>query len=253
MRWWIRWLPWLAITAAGAVEVGDTRDMVLAELGSPSGHIRGGDMEILYYPSGTVHLRDGRVTTVEWRSEEETRARLMAELEARRRMETARRARRVRDEERLRALVESDDYRLMSPSERIERLAEFARLHPEVSIAGPLLEAQRALSEERRREARAREVAEELERHYAELSRRATSRGHAPPYMVSAGTTVYFVRPWTFADHFGAGPAWLDRPPDCHARAAAGRASSGSSTWPYNFGMGEGGPRLGPRSPGMRW
>lgn len=254
MRWWIRWLPWLAITAAGAVEIGDTRDTVLTELGSPSGHIRGGGIEILYYPRGIVQLRDGRVTAVEWRSEEETRARLLAELEARRRMEAARRSRRALGEDALRAMIESEDYRMMSPSERIERLAEFSRNHPEVSIAGPLLEAQRALAEERRREARSREVAEELERHSAEAARRAASRaGYAPPYMVAGGTTVYFVRPWTFADHFGAGPAWLDRPPDCRARTAASRSSSGMSTWPYNFGMGDSGPRLGPRPPGMGW
>ncbi len=254
MRWWIRWWPWLAISAAGAVEVGDSRDRVLAELGSPSGHIRGGGIEILYYPMGVVQLREGRVTIVEWRSEEDTRARQRAEWEARQRIEAARRSRRARGDAALRELVESAGYRMMSPAEQIERLAEFSRMYPEVSIAGPLLDAQRALAEERRREAHAREVAAELSRYASESVRRSAGREYAPPYMVAGGTTVYFVRPWTFADHFGEGPAWLDRRPDCHARAGWNRSSSaGVSTWPYNFGMGEGGPRLGPRPPGMGW
>ena len=153
----------------------------------------------------------------------------------------------------MQALLHSAEYGWLSPEERLERLVEFARRNPAVSIAAPLAEVRRALLEERQRQARAREVAEELDRWVADNARRAEDRRRPPSYMVSGGTTVYFVRPWTFAEHFDAGPAWLDRAPDCRARAGLSRASSPAGTWPYNFGMGAGGPCLGPRSPGMGW
>jgi hypothetical protein len=44
-----------------ALEKGDPRDAVFAELGEPSGSMKNGAKEILLYPSGTVTLENGRL------------------------------------------------------------------------------------------------------------------------------------------------------------------------------------------------
>lgn len=45
-----------------AVERGDSRESVLAELGTPQGNMKQGNMEVLLFPKGTVTLHDGIVT-----------------------------------------------------------------------------------------------------------------------------------------------------------------------------------------------
>lgn len=47
---------------AVAVERGDSRESVLAELGEPQGNMKQGNMEVLLFPKGTVTLHDGIVT-----------------------------------------------------------------------------------------------------------------------------------------------------------------------------------------------
>ncbi|MCX7819059.1 MAG: hypothetical protein N2652_07635 [Kiritimatiellae bacterium] len=238
--------------AGAAVRIGDPREQVLAELGPPSGHIRGSDFELLYYPSGTVQLRGGRVVALQMRTAEQARAEREAELLARRREEAERRHRRAQGERELRALIESEEYRALTPAEQIEQLARFAQAHPGVSIAAPLLAAQRALEEEQRRERRSRELAEELEAQREESARRERRRV-APPYLVSGNTTVWYVEPWVYWV-----PAWGVVPPlagpDCRHRVETFRPTgAGTPTWPYNFGMGGAEVRIGPRQPSMGW
>lgn len=253
MRWSLRLLPVVGMLTASAVEIGDPRERVLIELGPPSGHIRGMGFELLYFPRVVVELNDGRVCAVRRRSEEEVRSRPPVDRILKRRVEAVRQTRQTHAEEALQALVDSAEYRLLTAAKKIERLAEFARNHPEVSIWQPLLDAQRALAEERRREARSQQIAAELEEWADQNARRAMSGRYAPPYMVSAGTTVYYVQPWTFVNYLGGGGAWIDRPPNCDARSRLPLTASPGSTWPYNFGMGSGGLRLGTRQSGMSW
>jgi hypothetical protein len=48
-----------------AVELGDTRESVVAEKGQPVGTMTGGGLEILRYADLTIRLRDGRVVGIE--------------------------------------------------------------------------------------------------------------------------------------------------------------------------------------------
>jgi hypothetical protein len=58
-------LGWLAgAWTLSGVEVGDTREQVLAEKGAPLGRMAAGAREILTYPEGKVQLQDGRVTEI---------------------------------------------------------------------------------------------------------------------------------------------------------------------------------------------
>ncbi|MFA7257147.1 MAG: hypothetical protein WC047_06205 [Kiritimatiellales bacterium] len=49
----------LAGLSAGAIEKGESRAAVIAELGEPSGSMKAGDKEILVYKTGTITLRNG--------------------------------------------------------------------------------------------------------------------------------------------------------------------------------------------------
>ena len=67
--------PWFGLTLSGllwglsavrlqAVEVGESREAVIAEMGPPLGQVVGGNVELLRYADQTIKLRDGRVRGV---------------------------------------------------------------------------------------------------------------------------------------------------------------------------------------------
>jgi hypothetical protein len=82
--------------ATFALQPGDTRDAVIAELGAPNGSVAAGDRVVMYYDRGTVQLRDGRVAAVNLVSAAELAAREAKEAAAMQRMEEATQARRTR-------------------------------------------------------------------------------------------------------------------------------------------------------------
>ncbi|MCF7760742.1 MAG: thioredoxin family protein [Cephaloticoccus sp.] len=51
----------LSATPIFAVQLGDTREAVIAELGKPQSQMAAGPREFLNYPDGRVEIRDGRV------------------------------------------------------------------------------------------------------------------------------------------------------------------------------------------------
>ncbi|QHI69339.1 hypothetical protein [Tichowtungia aerotolerans] len=55
-------LALLFLYQAQAVQPGDSRDSVIAELGEPKGSMLQGEMEVILFPKGTVTLRNGIVT-----------------------------------------------------------------------------------------------------------------------------------------------------------------------------------------------
>jgi hypothetical protein len=55
----------LVTGAARAVQVGDTRDAVIAQKGAPLGEMKGGSVDILRYTDLTVRLSDGHVIAIE--------------------------------------------------------------------------------------------------------------------------------------------------------------------------------------------
>lgn len=55
----------IAMSRSIAVEIGDTREQVIAEKGAPSGKMDAAGMEILRYADQTLKLRNGRVIGIE--------------------------------------------------------------------------------------------------------------------------------------------------------------------------------------------
>jgi predicted esterase len=55
----------LLATTLAAVQIGDSRDAVLAEKGPPVGRMEAAGVEILKYPAETLKLRDGKVIAIE--------------------------------------------------------------------------------------------------------------------------------------------------------------------------------------------
>jgi hypothetical protein len=85
-----------AATEIQAIQLGDSRADVVAEMGQPSGEIGSGDLVVLFFQLGEVHLRDGQVSAIDLITPEEhakRKAAEAAELERIREAEAARRAR----------------------------------------------------------------------------------------------------------------------------------------------------------------
>ena len=257
-RWAAAWVLGLALAPAGsrAVEVGDARSEVVAELGAPVGAITLADEELLYFERGSVRLRDGRVASVQLVTAEEARKRREIEAAAAARAAATAAAvaarRKAEGEAVLRAWLEDPAFRSAPLPEQVARWEEFARRYPEVQMAGYLSEVTRRVEELRAREEQERRIAMlEFRASQAEqaaaIARDQASRSSA--YMMAPGRTVYYVQPWLVPAHAAQ---------ECRdGRRAAGssRASTSgtSASWPYDFGMR--GSRIGisPRRPGMSW
>ena len=68
--------------SVSALEIGDSADSVIRELGPPTGHIRTSQRELLSYPRGEVELISNRVSRFEIVSAEEAVTRIRAREEA---------------------------------------------------------------------------------------------------------------------------------------------------------------------------
>jgi hypothetical protein len=240
-----------------AVDPGDDRAAVVAELGQPVGAIHLADEELLYFDRGSVRLRGGVVTEVRLVTAEEARRRRAAEAAAASRAAAARKAQSARrkseGEALLRSWLEDPAFRAAPLPEQAARWEEFARRYPEIEIAAYLSDVTRRMDEQRAHEAQERRIAMlEFRAMQAEQAARAAEE-HAsrlPPYMMApGGRTIYYVQPWTVpGGAYGTcrDGAW---------RPAVPRAtpSGGSSSWPYNFGMRESPVGISPRRPGMPW
>lgn len=51
------------------VAVGATREEVMAQLGAPKSKMGSGGREIFTYPKGRIVFADGKVVSIEWKSE----------------------------------------------------------------------------------------------------------------------------------------------------------------------------------------
>lgn len=236
-------------SAAAAIQIGDPRDAVLAELGPPRGYIRMDHGELLYFARGTVRLRRGCVEEFELLTPEEARARQRAEVQAAAPRSGARRAaaESALIAAELTALTGSVEFHLLSPEEQIDRLAAFAAERPGAPIAPFIATARRRMEERDRIQQQSRDATALLAA-YAEAAQRREREPIFPSYFVHGGTTMYYVRPWTIG--FGGMPMTCQwGPPDClrSSRPAP------PSTWPYDFGTGGSRLRIGARTPSMAW
>jgi hypothetical protein len=158
-----------------AVEVGDTHDEVVAELGRPAGSASVGASTILFYDRGEVKLRDGAVTSFSLVTPQELAARQAAEAEAQQRREEAERTRLERLEAQGRAeMAAKKSNARLAVAPALDQLAywrAFAARYPMIAVdheIAPLLE-------QAQHELRLREIAAENEARLAELEARVVA------------------------------------------------------------------------------
>ncbi|MFP4203391.1 MAG: hypothetical protein ACLFS4_03565 [Opitutales bacterium] len=128
------------VNATKAVEVGQTKEEVLVELGDPEGVVKKHDDSLLlFYPQGEITLRNNRVAKVDLLSEEEYIAkqeRLEKQREERRRRKAQRAAAR---EERGQALKktkkQSPDFKGLPAKDRLAYWRNFQTHYPEVDVS----------------------------------------------------------------------------------------------------------------------
>ncbi len=258
----------LGAHVSAAVQMGDTRDAVLGELGSPLGIVRLDEAEILYFERGSVELRDGKVVRADVMSPQELKERREREAHAREvnaRIEAEQRVRRVAEGEAvLKQWLASPDFLAESPRVQVERWCEFMIRYPEVSITEHYGAALERLEGEMEQELQERRIAE-LEQRVAEAEARALSAEEQARRRRVEST--YYIWPdgystWVVPTHWTSWPPWRgypytapSRPRSPSAPAGAGRTGGRSafSDWPYDFGGSKPpppAPRPEPAAPG---
>ena len=184
------------VSTAHAVMIGDTRETVLSELGTPDSYIGTSNREMMTYERGEVVLVDGAVASLALMSEEEAlRRRLLREQEAAERAERER-ARRERlaaegTEIRLRKLADTD-FMMSSAAVRLAFWKQFRSQYPMVEVG----EEYGAALRERQLELAAENAGVAAERRLRELEMRVAQAEADAAYaggttFVSAGHPVY--------------------------------------------------------------
>ena len=175
--------------AAEALQPGNTRLQVIAELGAPTGFIRAGKEETLYYERGTVQLRDSKVVDFEIISPEQLSVRQAAAEKAR--AEQAERTAlwraqlKVEGEAVLAKLLADSDLAQAPAAVQVERWREFMKKYPDVPVAAYYLPALKRFEAEQAREAQDQRIAA-LEQRVQNAELRAlqndTSKWQYPDY-----------------------------------------------------------------------
>jgi hypothetical protein len=122
-----------------AVENGDTREAVVAELGAPTGSAAVGANTILFFARGEVHLRDGRVVKANVVSAEELAKREAEQAAAIKRMDDAARERLARLEAEGHAIYAAKktdaQFAALPAVEQLNYWRSFASRYPMIPVA----------------------------------------------------------------------------------------------------------------------
>jgi hypothetical protein len=175
--------------AAEALQPGNTRLQVIAELGAPTGFIRAGKEETLYYERGTVQLWDSKVVDFEIISPEQLRVRQAAAEKAR--AEQAERTTlwraqlKVEGEAELKKLLAEPGFAQAPTAVQVERWREFMKKYPDVPVAEYYVPALKRFEAEQARAAQEQRIAA-LEQRVQDAEQRAlqndTSKWQYPDY-----------------------------------------------------------------------
>jgi hypothetical protein len=162
---------------AGEIEVGDSREEVIQEVGEPRGTMLSLRMETLFYERGTVTLRDGTVVHVRLKTAEEVvreKARRRQEEAARKVAQEQERERRIEEGKALKAWAMNDpEFKQSSPAERLDYWRKFQKTYPKISVSEEIASAEREKLEMEREKlaVRIQELKQEIEEITATLKR----------------------------------------------------------------------------------
>ena len=158
----------LAFTVS-ALEIGDSYEQVVEELGKPSGQANLGNQEkLMKYPRGMVRLVDGKVVEMDLIPEEEWKAKQEAEKVAATRQAEADRVRIKKGLELAERVFQSPEYRMAAATRQLNFLAYFRKTYPEIDVNNEYQTAMAArrleIQEEEALRARERQQQELLDR-----------------------------------------------------------------------------------------
>jgi len=160
-------------TTVAAIEIGDTKEQVLRELGEPTAFSDLGGKALMMYPRGKVVLVDGKVSSTTILSDEAYQKKQAAALAARQKragaMEAERKARIQEGQAMLANLKTNETFLASSPLRRVEILESFQERYPEVNADSLLVPARHAAREAI--QARGEQLAQDMRRDAAFLKK----------------------------------------------------------------------------------
>lgn len=183
------------------LSIGDSSEKVKEVMGEPNGSMESGTFAIYYYKLGTVKMRSGKVSELNFISEQEW----VDQQEAQRK---AQEARRIEGEEIVKTMKEDPDFAALPAKNRLEFWEQFRRDFPDVNVyvlySQAKIEAENIAETERKErqvvalerrletaEAEVRRAAQELEtQRIFELTR---SNNYLTPQVI-AYSTPYIIR-----------------------------------------------------------
>lgn len=140
------------MTARADVNVGDTYQQVIDELGEPQGEITSGTYQLLSFARGRVELRKGRVAKAELISaaQYEKKAQLRAQRQAEaEQLATEARAKRITEGSTIRkAKLDDEVFMKSSAADRVTYWQKFKKLYPEVPLEDEYTSALRELDQD---------------------------------------------------------------------------------------------------------
>ena len=167
---------------AGEIEVGDSREEVIRQVGDPRGAMLSLRMETLFYERGTVTLRDGSVVHVRLKTAEDVvreKARRREEDAARKVAQEEEPERRIEEGNALKAWATKDpEFKQSSPAERLDYWRKFQKTYPKISVSEEIASAEREKLEMAREKlaGRIQELKQEIEETTATLKRTTINR-----------------------------------------------------------------------------
>ncbi|MCX7008843.1 MAG: hypothetical protein NTY53_16625 [Kiritimatiellaeota bacterium] len=159
-----------------AIKLGDARMDVVAELGAPTGFIRAGKDETLYYERGTIQLQNGKVVNFEIMTPEQLRERQAAaeriRAEQTERLVQLRAQLKTEGEAALKKVLADPDFVNAAPAAQVARWREFMKKYPDVPVGEYYLPALKRYEEEQAHTAQDQRIAA-LEQRLQEAEQRA--------------------------------------------------------------------------------
>ena len=114
-------------SALPKLNIGDSAEKVVEILGNPTGYMETGELGIYYFELGSVHMKSGKVTSMNLISHESLVTRKEAEAEARE-------LNRIKGEELLVSIKADDLFSVLPAEDRLIFWENFRRDYPEVDI-----------------------------------------------------------------------------------------------------------------------
>lgn len=169
----------ISFAAEKEIQLGDTKEQVIAILGKPKGVIKKGSYEYLSFHRGTVKIKDGKVVSRNLESEEdadkkeqERLAIIASREEASQQDAEAKKQKTAEGNSIKKNKIEDQEFAKLSPKERLEFWINFQKSYPNVSVNEEIAAVNKELPQEEPKEKTERQsLLETIEKKQEELDK----------------------------------------------------------------------------------